>query len=241
MRIDELQRVGIMYDADMGDGRAYPFPFLREMPYPEAEYYVDQWCEDFGDWYTIARDPAPMMYGDADREAMDKTNYAALISCLGDPTEIPQLRDMFMSGYRRDSDGTDADCEDALEKGYASVGWLLVVRPDKVDELDELQRCQQSLSDYPLLDEEAYSALEWEAWDEYLHDGARWDVTRALALDEATEEALEDSWDDVAPAACGRLHYYSGWDVGAHYPPLEECVAGAIVEGIVRVYFACLV
>lgn len=236
MRMEEVRRVGIMFDRPKDGGEAWPR--LRDMPYPEAPYWADGLADDEGgDWYVVAVDAYRQYYPcDLDWEAMDRTNYDVVADVFGGRGEIPALDD------NRDRMGnlSAERVAENLADGVATVERLLIVRPDMVDELEELESLRSQLADYPLLNEDAYSALEWEAWCDYVSDGLKFDTMRELdELDEATAETLEDQWDAIASWAQSRLHYKDGWH-GDHSPPFHDCVAETIVGALQRTFLACM-
>ena len=141
--------------------------------------------EQFSEWLVIARNPRYLSYAEADREAMDETNYAAILESLPvSPVEV--------SYYWRDGQFRMDDIDAAVAAGIASIdigrpyGNCLVIAPDTYafpaplpgyeterDEtllVDEMIRLRSALADYPLLDEQAYSEREYAAWQDYAPD-----------------------------------------------------------------------
>jgi hypothetical protein len=136
------------------------------------------------------------------------------------------------SNYRsllRDYPDTFTD----VRGGYDTYALLLSVDwtpPEDGREglLEELS----ALADYPLYDEEDYSALEMEladeAWDAYL----KWNVPSYLAADHGvSEEALEGVDEEILREAFYRItgeqpeYPYGETAVDVHFPYLTETIA----------------
>lgn len=214
--------IGIMFDS-IDD---QPFPRLKDLGYEWTGEF--DYPEELTDWFVVAHDPNRLSYFDEDSEAMDTTNWDTIVGGL---TDLPDVQ---VCGQNVDGryihDYVDVDIEDALEKGYALVGKVLCVAPD-AEELDEMIQYGSALADYPLLDDEAYYALESEAWDRYVDDGLRYDTIGDLeeSLDEETIESIEAAWMDVAGAACEHLASYDGWS-GSHSPDFDRCIGAEIIR-----------
>lgn len=228
MRTDQVQTIGIMFD----DPREPTgFPRVTEVPWEWS--HVDLRDVDaFRNWVAICYDPRPLAYGEENRRAMDMTNLAVIVEKLGGWDDIPEL-DYYASADRWND--SVAECQ---EHGVAVLGYVIAINPDTIDAdiIDELQQCSRALSDYPLLDEEAYSELEHEAWEEYASDGLRVDTMRADELadvDEETRDFIDEAWDEIWSDASMRLHYFEGWH-GNHSPAFGLCVAKTIVDALVR-------
>lgn len=228
MRNDQVQTIGIMFDDPHEETG---FPRVIEVPWEWS--HVDLRDVDaFRNWVAICYDPRPLAYGEEDRRAMDMTNLAVIVETLGGWDDIPEL-DYYASADRWND--SVAECQ---ERGVAVLGYLIAINPDTIDAdvVDELRQCSRALSEYPLLDEDAYSELEHESWCEYASDGLRFDTMRADELanvDEGTRDLIDETWDELWPAASTRLHYYEGW-YGEHFPTFGLCVAETIVDALMR-------
>jgi len=141
----------------------------------------------------VGQSPMGAMYGDRDAEAMDVTNWDAMLS-------------MF------DADGR-ADSLDAMVRHGAGDWYVQTWRDDAIDRKDWHSLCSsgalivrqgteswdvwldaaRSLQNYPLLDEGAYSELDWNAWNEYVTSGdLMWDVWRDDAM--PRRQYIDGTW-----------------------------------------------
>lgn len=133
---------------------------------------------DIAGWWEVGRDPHCDMYGDDDREAMDETNWDAFLSDLGGKDGDDQCPMIYArtrwGGWELERD----DCRDGTcEHGYAIVDHCLFVREGS-DAWDTWEDVQRALANYPLLDDEAYSRRERDAWQEYMDGGWAYDLAR---------------------------------------------------------------
>lgn len=213
-------------------------PTLRELAQDMTSNFVNVYSlqgmleEDspVWDWRVVAWNPHSMSYADEDHEAMDETNYDAVVSDIGEVIRMFSTSGSWVGGeYRYGTSWThedEATCDGALIDG------VLIANPDKVD-MDDMRQLVKRLSDYPLLDEEAYSEREWEAWQDYApvawHDEIRYD-------NGGRPEWLIDAYDecevgDVLNVVCQQMHYYYGFS-GDYSPKMldiaDELVSGAI-------------
>lgn len=119
--------------------------------------------------------------------------------------------------------GTYADGNGSLVTiGYGMSEGLGFVGRDDSTVLGEIAR--QLAHEYPLYDEEAYTALSWERQHEYLENGGVWDFRRDT----------DDTWEDVDDSTIYRAlvqavseHDCAGdWD-GSGYRAWDDIVAHA--------------
>ncbi|MEO7555486.1 MAG: hypothetical protein ABIV94_02625 [Acidimicrobiales bacterium] len=218
-----ITTVGIMFDL-AGD-----FPTLDELG---RTNHVNTYGMDLPDdllaWLAVAYDPRGLSYGDEDDRAVAVTNFAVILDEAGGPDAVPRFR----------YDSTPDTVTEARDAGAALVDGVLIVDPARDDIVPGMIDCAGALAEYPLLDDDAYSSLEWEAWQEYAPDALRWEITGAcrdgLLTDEQADELLAGA-DDMLPVLAGALHYYYGFS-GEYGPPfltvLAELVelAGAVPE-----------
>src|SRR5919106_3237506 len=87
--------VGIMYTRP-SDGEFPTVADIERSSWSLDLYAVD--TEPFADWLAIAYNPRSLRYGDDDREAMDETNFDAIMDALvdrdGDPIaegDVPKV------------------------------------------------------------------------------------------------------------------------------------------------------
>jgi len=169
--------------------------------------------------------------------ALDRSNYAALVAeygnepwCAVDPDDGP----LYISGGYSDDGLTYVQghyddtphWDDGVLPFKALVfhdGEVYVNTDFEYDDEDDgnlrlldLADMLDSLDGYPVIDEEAFSALEYEEALESLEDTAKWDLPRIIKAQHAYgDEALEldTEWevtvDDIV-AACRTLNIY--WD-----------------------------
>lgn len=161
----DLTTVGVMFDTVNGDR----FPTV-------AEVAETSWCNTYGidtatidHWSVVAWNPRILSYGDDDREAMDETNFDVIIGHLGTLDTVPRVRSGDWRGGTYVTEGIDA----AHAAGFCLVdNRVLAFDPDRewqstddmhADMLDTLR----ALSDYPLLDDDAYGERDYDAWCDY--------------------------------------------------------------------------
>lgn len=156
------------------------------------------------------RDPAPLMYGDEDRRAMDETNWVAIVSGLGESEwHAPRATwsthwddaPAWITGH--DSWDRD-DCHTCIH-----------VRAGDEDAVTTLEQLAGRLDDYPLLDEDAYSAREWDAWVTYWDDFGFRDFVIDIHEDRGEADDVLDLPDDMLAdlsyAVQQGMCYYSGF------------------------------
>lgn len=93
--------------------------------------------------------------------------------------------------------------------------------------LDEAQTAALRLADYPLLDEDAYSALEFAAWQEYapiaFRDELR-DAVRDGVMSDDEADAIKEHVDELLGVVCNWLDHYAGFS-GEYGPPMLQVLA----------------
>lgn len=214
---DPAETIGVMF-APIGDR----FPTLAELASNCRGHYLyalePRELELFGAWSAVAWDPRTMIYGDEDHEAIDETNFAAILAAVDEPCD------------------DRASEEDALAAGVVlwSRGNTRVLAVDLragrewawSDDLErELLNLARSLADYPLLNEDAYNQREWEAWEEYAPTA--WsDELRELGHVDSDRRELLERIDAGAALAClsSQLDYWHGFS-GEYGPNFLEIAA----------------
>lgn len=219
---------GIMFE---GSDHSEPsFPTLKEVG---ESNYLNLWGLDIPAemeaWLAIAWNPRSVIYGDEDNRAMDETNWEALLSGLTEePAKVYKTMGIPGDAFLWHTVGV----EEALEVGRAIVGGfsgndVLILRPDSED-LDEMKSSLRSLSDYPLLDESAYSERDWEAWQEYAPTAFQDELRFTYKdMDEDTNEAMSDQADELLPLLASHLHYSNGFS-GEYGPDFVVIFADAV-------------
>lgn len=219
MRSPDITQTGIMFDPSRGG-----FPSLSRVAYL---FGAD--LADWGNWLVVASDPHCYRYADDDAEAMDQTNWDAIVG------ELPDGEPEMVNPYS----GLPTMEEEIRAAGYGiwrdSPAYLLIVAPDNADLIDTMTDLHGQLEDYPLLDESAYSEREYETWQQWVMTGGlESDTTRDLidaGADEDTIDLLSDQWSDVAPIIASRLDYWNGF-TGECGPEFHIATAECIAQGI---------
>lgn len=247
----EISTVGIMFGPLPGaDSRS--FPALGSIPWEWHGEACADVPEELADWLAVAYDPRSYMYGEEDRRAMDVTNWDAVRGTVDayavgtDPVDVPEVGRMSLMVGMTVEAALARRVAEALEVGAAQFGRILAIAPARDleeefledgsqdpayptaearnDLVDEMLRMRDALEDYPLLDEDAYSSLEWEAWQEYaptaLRDELR-DAVREERMSDETADALEEVGLDLLGILAGGLHYNDGFS-GDYGPPFLE-------------------
>lgn len=228
----------------------------RDYPDTSGTIIIDMWerTDPTGAvWQLAAYNPHAVRYFDEDSQAIDETNYDVLrgdIGDIGDAGYDYRIERNISSAawvqYLRDADG--APCEwadvDAVETGSYYNSELfdrgvtqsgLWVRVGS-DAWDVWQSCARAVSDYPLLDESAYSEREFDAWVEWCGNGLNYDTARQLrewGVDEDTADLLSDA--DVLRSESQWLDHYSGF-TGEHSPDIALVVLASAVDGLAACY-----
>lgn len=233
-RAANIDRIGVMFDA-IDPYSDHPFPSLPDIHTghtgtPGADEFLPYRfpADDFPGWMLVAIDPRGFLYGDADHEAMDETNYAVVSETIGEVYRFPWY------------DWTDADIARAHGVGALVTDGVLLVSPaepgyetDQSDRIDALVDLARALNNYPLLDDESYYQREAEAWNDFAADGLRYDTVRDLAgtLPDETVDAIDDGWDAILPVAMQYTDAYYGF-TGEVSPDFTVCVARAMVGAV---------
>jgi len=141
----------------------------------------------------VGQSPIGVMCSDRDAEAMDVTNWDAMLSTLDDDDRADNLSDMVKHGA---GDWYVATWQDPAidRKDWHSLcsSGALIVRQG-TESWDAWLDAARSLQDYPLLDEDAYSELDWNAWSEYVTSG---DLMRDVWRDDAMprRQYIDGTW-----------------------------------------------
>ena len=208
------------------------FPTLAEVARTD---YVNTYSLDIPDdileWFAVSYCPRFLMYHDEDREAMDETNFDVIASALGD--DIPDIYSAF--SYRDGSAAWDTiGVDDARDARCAIVDNRVLIVSPKHEALDSLLECLLRLENYPLLDENAYSEREWNAWLEYAPTAFRDEILDAQrnpneVFSEDILEALEANSDALLPILSQYLHSNDGFS-GEYGPPFLDIFDGLCGE-----------
>lgn len=236
----------------------YPEPFPLYTLDPDGN-------ETAAGWSIVAADPYRVSYyGDDGARAMDETNHDALLAGLDPAAESSYL---LRWGPWSDGRGSPGATREPLETVADGDWWtgeleafaywpaptlrdrpfrgstVVVVARDGSPAADHAESCARSLADYPLLDESAYSAREYAAWETYWQDTARRDVAYAAAdvIAAATGadsydvadvlESHADGWEGPALEAMAYWHGFTG----------EHDADGAVVAVVEWFYGAAAV
>jgi hypothetical protein len=215
----------------------------RDAGCPEGGYEAVEGSVVSGFFRPRMADPTGWMYGEQDSEAMDETNWEAVLDNLNAYTTVGHIRcdyrrwdgDLFASWQHEPDFDTEPDAF-ILDGLWASAifpqfttyfsGRLLWVRVDSEAD-EEWERCSRSLADYPLLDEEAYSQREFDAWMEYVERDVPYDVRRAWS--EVDDDTVDDiCTGEVCAAASHHLDDYSGF-TGEHSPDIAYVIPSVLI------------
>jgi hypothetical protein len=172
--------------------------------------------------FLTIRDPRTIRYYDEDREAMDETNWAVLVgelSFLADEDEDAEgsVYVLPRAGWEHERSGDPlpawANSHDGWsgDECYACVH----VRADDEDALEVLRGLVKAENDYPLLNEDAFSAREWEAWETYWADFGFRDFVRDICdadYADEVEDLPEPMLADLSYRVARSMGYCSGWD-----------------------------
>lgn len=239
-----IARAGIMFAFTGDDDR--PFPSLptsnddRGTPGAYEFLPYDFPLESFAGWILVSVDPRGSFYGDDDAEAMDVTNWDVIEGAAAEVAHV--------SYY----DMNDVSIAKAHEAGAMLIDRVLLVAPLDADDDDtdpfgpdthndrvaSLVDLAKQLEDYPLLDEEAYSQRDADAWHEWAdRGGLAGDTTGELAdygVDADTVDLIGECWSDVWPFAMDHVDEHRGF-TGECSPKMSDAVAMAIVVNLIRV------
>ncbi|GIV04071.1 MAG: hypothetical protein KatS3mg015_2901 [Fimbriimonadales bacterium] len=202
-------------------------PRLDTLGYAESGVLARIGDDDARQWYAVARSPYGIVYVDNAHEAMDETNYAAISAEVCAAADVPEPW--------RDGPLEWPDDDETV----AVLGHVLCVH-ERVygDVAPVVAQLASQLDNYPLLDEEAYSAREYDAWLKYAplawSDEVR-DAQRAgrYGDDDAVYDALTEHWDSLLVLVSPHLHYSEGFS-GEYSPPflalLDDCTRAELAE-----------
>lgn len=222
-----MDTIGIMFTSSYRNGHAPTLGDVLESR--DAEGWTN-----YAGWLVVAYDPHVLSYADDDREAMDETNYCAIIDALClDRKTLPRYDNAYVSfwpeatyaarnaAYNAQFDDevreVNAFTMDAYLKGNHGSQRVLVVNGDAPIRADDPEgdtmadvcaSLLNSIGDYALLDEEAYSAREFEAWCEYepmaIGDEVR-DVVSAIEADDDIPERVRDAYVNAVESIPGMV------------------------------------
>ena len=221
-------------------------------PWTSGTIVTDTWerPDPTGDvWQLAAYNPHAVTYYDEDSQAIDETNYNVLRGDIGAVGEAGydyrydrELGYAAWVEYLRDADGNPCEWADVdavetgsyynselFDRGVTQSGlWVRVGSAA----WDVWQECARAVSDYPLLDESAYSEREWEAWQEFCGNGLNYDTARQLrewGIKDDTADLLSDA--DVLRWESQWLDYRNGF-TGEHSPDIALVVLTSAVDGL---------
>jgi len=170
---------------------------------------------------------------DTDIDGEDRLYCGDLEECTtGDLMVIPYTVYSDYSGSTVDRSNCDVFLErygkraDVWETygGFGTRGVIMrrrVYDDPQTEEEEEIRECIDSLFNYPLIDEEHHSNLEFELEEEGWNDYGRDDLRRALKKSAIyTDEELDDISDEVLD-----WMWYVVCDVEAIYPLFEDAVS----------------
>lgn len=198
------------------------------------------------DWLVIARDPRYDLYCNDAHEAMDQTNYGAIVGSLP-----------IVSVWHPHRSGAGwQNVPEALAAGIATIdigtpyGHCLLIDPTTTDLADEMIRLRNALADYPLLDEQAYSERQWQAWTDYAPTAWRDEIWQLRgrhhrAIDRLSEELDTLDANEVVSACQPFLNWEDGFD-GTYEPSFlsilrsvgnkTNTVEGGQEDAVVKLY-----
>lgn len=201
---------GIMFDPVTDDETREPrFPTVQEVCGWRANYLnlyrID--VKALGEWQVVAYEPRSLRYADDDREAMDETNWDALLGDL-----MGEEGAIFSRGWNV-PDQYDIDDADYI----VHAGYLLLNPAGEyaAENLETMLADHARLTDYPLLDESAYSEREYAAWQEYAPHAWSYEVREAQQDGHYGQDML-NALHQVDAASmvdelCQGLHYFGGF------------------------------
>lgn len=118
-----------------------------------------------------------------DSDALERSNFTAMLEALGGETETVQI----------------------VRASHWAVGWVewIAIHQDDGAALQIADEQVARLKDYPVLDEEAFSALEWQEATDY------WDgMSPREKVQYAMEERRRYHWPQAEPVwIYGRMNY----------------------------------
>jgi hypothetical protein len=133
-----------------------------------------------------------------DSDTVARSNWAAFVEALGGESETVAIE----------------------RSNHWAVGWMeyLVIDPVDTERVQLAEQLREQLEDYPLLDEEAYSKLEWEEYQEAWSDYGQGDFAKALVREFGLSQLADDLLCD-APGETLLEFYESLIPSGEYYIP----------------------
>lgn len=116
-----------------------------------------------------------------DSDTLTRSNFAAQWATL--------------APLRADVPGEDGHSPVTVRESHFLVGWVewVAVHPSNAAAVKAGEEIAEALERYPVLNEEAHSALEWEEYAEAWASYGCQDYAKALGLSDAAAEALADN------------------------------------------------
>jgi len=157
-------------------------------------------------WFIVGYDPRTFRYYEESQEAADSTNYLAILDALDDDematgweldgtltlTDGDWCEVGYRSSWRNVADCTYLPIAAPSFPAYQYSSFLIVRKGSESWEI--LESLAKSLSNYPLLDEEGYSELEFAAWERYWFEDAQWSSRCVL-------DARDFDWHTLIPTS----------------------------------------
>lgn len=252
------------YDPDtygiiFADPQTGDFPTVTQITRSNYINVLGADMSDLEGWHAVAYDPTTLRYYEDDVEAMDETNWEAILDAPAPfGGEIPRAS----FDYRYDPAEGWANWQwyglnDVISARVGILsgvsGQILVIAPlpdpdDKSEDADDLRNlwqhfedCSRALADYPILDESAYSEREWEAWQNYAPDALRQEIIGSdfgkLDLSDDEREAIElasEGDNDLLSILEPDLDYNNGFS-GEYGPTFAEVFASLYFGPIAEV------
>lgn len=186
-------------------------PSLDTLSYSESGIRTMVGDPDLRQWHVVARNPYGYVYADTAHEAMDATNYNAIQAAICDALNVPTPWH-----------GIETDWPDDGEQ-VAILGRVLCVHESVRGTVAPIVADLATALDlYPLLNEDAYSEREHDAWLDYAPlawgDEVR-DAERAgrYGDDGTVYAALIEHRYTLLGLVESDLHYHDGFS-GEYYP-----------------------
>jgi hypothetical protein len=181
----EVQRYGIMFDG---------LPKLMDLVVMDSE-------SDFASWRVVCSDPRKVRYDDDANEAIDETNFAAILNALG--LKIADIGHADDETEREAAEVGAVMWEGYIGQNYGRTHLLLIAPSGEVqclamERIESAMELVSQLSEHPMLDEDEYCQRESDAWEagmrDYLGDEVR-DAQNRLALYAEHADMSEESSD----------------------------------------------
>lgn len=125
------------------------------------------------DWFVLP------VTRNRDSEALERSNWESSVSWL-DTLD----------------DTLDEPAYETHSFNHWGCGWfeIILINPNRDDACKVACEIVSSLEDYPVLDDELFSTMEWEEFEDWATDHVRWTVEREGAIDGAEWSILSDSF-----------------------------------------------